>query len=227
MQTQVSGAVISPLLKTRQRSYQRASSRQISLLWINSRILDNKIEMQFKLLKQVCKDSVQILSVMMTQSSTNSVVLSHVEFENNEPVSLLPSLFLPLYNTRMLFMPLHLLSIKPPTTSFPFFRLIYIAVTPSIGSPATDNFIFSQAPFLLSAITPSLLISPFYCTLVLHRPSSVPLSLFKSLTSIFLPPSIRAIFLLCGERRSYFIGGGRARGYYTVRGATSHFKIWF
>lgn len=109
---------------------------------------------------------------------------------------------------------LHLLSITPTrthtTTSLPFFRLIYIAVTPSIDSPAIDKFIFSHAAFLLSAINLTLLISPFYSSLLLHHPSCVPPSIgsvcgvFKQLTSIFSPPSIGALLLLSIERSSYF-----------------------
>lgn len=83
-------------------------------------------------------------------------------------------------------------------------------------------------PLLLSAINLTLLISPFYSSLLLHHPSCIPpigslSGIFKQLTSVFSPPSICAILLLSIERSSYFVSAVHK----DTTGTTSHFKIWF
>lgn len=93
------------------------------------------------------------------------------------------------------------------TTSLLFFCLIHMAVTPSIGSPAIDKFIFSQAPFLHSAINltpPHLSILQYsLASPPLLRPPSPHQSPLWQVSS--LPLSLSAIFPLSIERRSYFI----------------------
>lgn len=151
---------------------------------------------------------------MMRQSSANQghVIrhgvhchLQHVEFKNNNVVSFCLFLTGACSPRRCVYYqsPLH----TTTTTSLPFFHLIHMAVTPSIGSPAIDKFIFSQALFLLSAInlTPHLSILQYsLASPPLLRPPSPHQSPLWQVPS--LPLSISAIFLLSIERRSYFIG---------------------
>lgn len=144
--------------------------------------------------------------IKVTWSNTNWCVEFNVEFKNNNTVSFC------LFSTRACSprpcvdyqSPLH----TAATTSLPFFCLIHMAVTPSIGSPAIDKFIFSQAPFLLSAINltpPHLSILQYsLASPPLLRPPSSHQSPLWQVSS--LPLSISAIFLLSIERRSYFIG---------------------
>lgn len=132
-------------------------------------------------------------------------VLQHVEFKNDNAESFC------LFSTRASSprpcvyyqSPLHTAA---AATSLPFFCLIHMAVTPSIGSPAIDKFIFSQAPFLLSAINlpPHLSILQYsLASAPLLRPPPPHQSPLWQVPS--LPLSISAIFLLSIER-SYFIG---------------------
>lgn len=100
----------------------------------------------------------------------------------------------------LLFMLLRLLSIAlpPPCHFSPLFSLLYMAVTLSIGSLATDKFILSHAPFLISTI--SLLISPFYSISLASLPlilTSLPsLSFSYTADEYSLSLSICAVLLL-------------------------------